>query len=1510
MAEASRMVGAASSNHSPPATNLKYENEANDESTPSIYNSAGGLPATPHSSDKPSDLFLRNKLREAVQNDAPEEIESLLGQGAGINADVGLGKTCLHIASELNHPRAAKALLAHRPDVSIKDSMHSKTPLDIAAWNGFEEIIEALLEHPSIDPNIQDFYHKWSPLHLAILNGHRAAVNALLASKRVDINLVDFRGRTPVHIAAGDGLSDILKDLLEAGATIDVRDGSGNSPLHLAAQARCSAAVEILLSKGENVNSKNQLGETPLHTVCSQYIGRGVIGGNVASVVTALLENGADTSARVGRLGDTPLHLAAQFGLLEGVRTLLRSNNRITRPDRLITHINSTNCENLTPLSIAIRHQHTEIVRLMLGEANPEADLTLKGPLGRLRYPGVTMLEYVFRSGNTEIAKLLLQPTHSTYQEMNSSWHSDVQYTPLTWAVNEGNLEMVEVLLESGAGIDTQDAYSYSPLRLSSSLGHVEVTKLLLRFDPTIDLREEKSDWTALHYASCYGHYQIVQLLLEKRANACARTTQGPEEVLGDRWTPQAPTGGGDTPLSLALYMFHAECINVLLGCLRSMPNNDDPGQERRYLGLENDHDRVMRYSLDRLKWAASHKSIHDLLKFVLKQEIIMESYVTNRFDCMIQRRDMRLFEGITFALRDFGEERLKKERPLWSALEWAVYWRDLELVDIMLVSDNDLGKAREDAKEMAQAFSEVVHQAMTEMKEVSSIPWPERDSTATLDSLGGRDTSEGELRDHDTQVSKDTDTNVPGHYLHIFGGQFTLSGAYREFYEAFRKMEEDYIDIRDALQYGIPVDPSIVSIRDGDRVLPSPTLGQNIRASIGDFFAGIIDVYKGEDGVALLRRSRKVDDVVYDKGPSAIMESARAHINNSQQRSGKPSTKLEEKDLQLRWVHLPANNMRWMEDLSAKLLRVKISSSEEQNLSATDWISQDFLQRSWHQLPMGMKPACLKLFTNPTTGSKASREVEKEEKSNLDPDEDDASKTCPRLKERPEDSAPAALALYMPYFTFSTLTDEEYNPGPTAHQQREEEAGIGDKVSSPSFQQTNSYGSPIFRLIRSIRPRVRATWLGRGESESEQPHLSRTGHTLSTIPQVGTYQKLIEAYKESGAILHVSQTLDEYFHHSFPDQAAQEDLRYRNRTQVTSKRIRDVGLHGNGRVDWTIIRVDHLWIWIIDDKTIISSSTHRMDKVQDPILEGIWKHMNSDKVKSGRRSLPSSSYGMAQFITAFCINFFHSATCKVAGVGATTGEFPPVKESIPEIFKNEINKASRDETRLLDDFTSNIRSVISDLGSTVPQKTADLEFQARQQVKNNFLSIQKASELLKQIKDIRDELNMLKSILTQQKGVWNELRDTQSEEHNLRGPAYAINSVDEMDAQAARVQSAVLSTLDLEQNKASIQEAMTSREQAQESIRQGRTLMAFTVLPGSFLVALFALNIAIFPHSGENVSWPNWVFGVTFGLTVAFLAIVLTTTFYLDAVRQFIKKLNEKTQAKPAPVGVSALAV
>lgn len=95
------------------------------------------------------------------------------------------------------------------------------------------------------------------------------------------------------------------------------------------------------------------------------------------------------------------------------------------------------------------------------------------------------------------------------------------------------------------------------------------------------------------------------------------------------------------------------------------------------------------------------------------------------------------------------------------------------------------------------------------------------------------------------------------------------------------------------------------------------------------------------------------------------------------------------------------------------------------------------------------------------------------------------------------------------------------------------------------------------------------------------------------------------------------------------------------------------------------------------------------------------------------------------------------------------------------------------------------------------------------------YQSISDATALLVEVKDARDELNILKQLLAQQETVWNKLLNTsdqekglaqdkksasrgdekpasQRETDGLKGPGLAINDVEEMDKAAGRIQDSV----------------------------------------------------------------------------------------------------------------------
>jgi Mg2+ and Co2+ transporter CorA len=77
----------------------------------------------------------------------------------------------------------------------------------------------------------------------------------------------------------------------------------------------------------------------------------------------------------------------------------------------------------------------------------------------------------------------------------------------------------------------------------------------------------------------------------------------------------------------------------------------------------------------------------------------------------------------------------------------------------------------------------------------------------------------------------------------------------------------------------------------------------------------------------------------------------------------------------------------------------------------------------------------------------------------------------------------------------------------------------------------------------------------------------------------------------------------------------------------------------------------------------------------------------------------------------------------------------------------------------------------------------------------NDYDSISKATRLLEEVKDIRDELSILKFLLKQQNYVWKQLVDEsykKPKSEESRGPAHVVNEIDEMDKMAERIQDSV----------------------------------------------------------------------------------------------------------------------
>lgn len=95
---------------------------------------------------------------------------------------------------------------------------------------------------------------------IATRNKHRAIVERLL-QKGADKNAVsDDRGNTALMDAAAEKDIDILKDLIEAGADLNIKSKSGQNALILAVGQQAEDIASLLIKAGAAVDEKDNLG--------------------------------------------------------------------------------------------------------------------------------------------------------------------------------------------------------------------------------------------------------------------------------------------------------------------------------------------------------------------------------------------------------------------------------------------------------------------------------------------------------------------------------------------------------------------------------------------------------------------------------------------------------------------------------------------------------------------------------------------------------------------------------------------------------------------------------------------------------------------------------------------------------------------------------------------------------------------------------------------------------------------------------------------------------------------------------------------------------------------------------------------------------------------------------------------------------------------------------------------------------------------------------------------------
>uniref|UniRef100_A0A7S0ZVA1 Uncharacterized protein n=1 Tax=Noctiluca scintillans TaxID=2966 RepID=A0A7S0ZVA1_NOCSC len=125
------------------------------------------------------------------------------------------------------------------------------------------------------------------------------------------------RDTLPLIWAAGEGASEQVQELLDAGHSVSERTADGESTLHVAAIQGDIATVRALLAARADVNARTNKGKmlsmTPLHWAI--YHGH-------KQMVLLLLQSGADPLA-ADENGKTPLEMCSEAGQDESAKFIL-----------------------------------------------------------------------------------------------------------------------------------------------------------------------------------------------------------------------------------------------------------------------------------------------------------------------------------------------------------------------------------------------------------------------------------------------------------------------------------------------------------------------------------------------------------------------------------------------------------------------------------------------------------------------------------------------------------------------------------------------------------------------------------------------------------------------------------------------------------------------------------------------------------------------------------------------------------------------------------------------------------------------------------------------------------------------------------------------------------------------------------------------------------------------------------------------------------------------------------
>ncbi|MBQ6617169.1 MAG: ankyrin repeat domain-containing protein [Thermoguttaceae bacterium] len=396
-------------------------------------------------------------LHYAAFLDDLDRVKLLIEKGADVNAKNRLNTTPLFFAANNDNLEMVKLLVENGADVNNRDYDDGNPALFVAALKGNWEMFQYLVENGA-DILIENG-DGCSALHAAAEGGNFEIVKWLI-KKGLDVKVQCYYDRSCLHHAAKSGNIEMIKWFIDKGLDIKAKDFGKRTVLHYAAEGGHLEMVQWLVEQGLDINDVIMLlnrrtrligGNILIDSDNNEFdlLSIAARAGNL-ELVQWLVEQGMDAVTT-----DNEIRAAVKSGNIELVEWLVNQGANINREKNLLFY--ATLNGNLKLVQYLV-NQGVDIKK----SENVLQGAAYSGNMELIQWliehgaddnsnENSSILAYAIDSHDVNVLRFFVEDKKIN---VNTSISSARYYSPLEYAVNTYDFEMVKYLVEHGADVN------------------------------------------------------------------------------------------------------------------------------------------------------------------------------------------------------------------------------------------------------------------------------------------------------------------------------------------------------------------------------------------------------------------------------------------------------------------------------------------------------------------------------------------------------------------------------------------------------------------------------------------------------------------------------------------------------------------------------------------------------------------------------------------------------------------------------------------------------------------------------------------------------------------------------------------------------------------------------------------------------------------------------------------------------------------------------------------------